>query len=363
MGTAFRVLISVIGDLLCWLRLSFRSTQSIEAENLFLRRYLALYFERGTKPRRVDPATRVLLAFLSRFRNWRGALVVVRPETIVRWHRAGWRLCWRLKSRPGRPAIPKKLQALIRRMGNENPTWGEERVANELLQKLGIQVSPRTVRKYLPPRPPGRPRRDLRWSTFLRLHAQGIFVGDFLVTVTATFRLLYVFVIIEHRTRRLVHCNVTAHPTAGWTLQQLREAAEFGEQYQYLLHDRDSIFAAHLDESVSRLGIEVLKAPPRCPKANSICERGISTVCRKCLDWLIPLSESHLRSILGSWIAHYNAGRPHMALGRCVPDPPPGYRDYSIPNSRHRRGESYGVRAKSILGGPHHEYSFAPICA
>ena len=113
MGTAFRVLISVIGDLLCWLRLSFRSTQSIEAEKLFLRRQLALYVERGTKPRRVGPVTRVQLAFLSRFCNWRGALVVVRPETIVRWHRAGWRLCWRLKSRPGRPAIPKELQGLL----------------------------------------------------------------------------------------------------------------------------------------------------------------------------------------------------------------------------------------------------------
>ena len=124
-GAAFRVLISVIGDLLYWLRLSFRSTQSIEAENLFLRRQLALYVERGTKPRRVDPATRVQLAFLSRFCNWaRRPGGGARPETIVRWHRAGRRLFWRLKPRPGRPAIPKELEALIRRMGNENPTWG-----------------------------------------------------------------------------------------------------------------------------------------------------------------------------------------------------------------------------------------------
>lgn len=139
-------------------------------------------------------------------------------------------------------------------MGSENPSWGEERIANELLLKLGIQVSPRTVRKYLPPRPPGRPRGDLRWSTFLRLHAQGIIACDFLIVVTATFRLLYVFVVIEHRSRRLIHCNITAHPSASWTLQQLREAIGFQDQYEYLLHDRDSIFAKHLDESIGKLG-------------------------------------------------------------------------------------------------------------
>ena len=175
--------------------------------------------------------------------------------------------------------------------------------------------------------------------------------------------MLYVFVVIEHGRRRLVHFNVTAHPTAAWIVQQLREAIGFDARFQYLLHDRHSIFAAHLDESVSRLGIKVLKSPPRCPKANAICERVIGTLRRECLDWVISMSESHLRSILKSWIPHYNSGRPHTALGPCDPDLPPGYRDYSSPNSRHRRGESYAVRAKSILGGLHHEYSFAPTCA
>ena len=193
--------------------------------------------------------------------------MVVHPETMIRWHRAGWRLFWRLKSRPGRPPIPRQVQALIRRMGSENPTWGEERIANELLVKLGIQLSPRTVRKYLPPRPPGRPRGNLRWSTFLRLHAQGIIACDFFLVVTATFRLLYVFVVIEHGSRRLIHYNVTAHPSAAWTLQQLREAIGLEERYEYLLHDRDSIFARHLDESVKRWGITVLKSPPRSPMA------------------------------------------------------------------------------------------------
>ncbi len=207
-----------------WWPLGLRSTRSLEAENLFLRRQLALYVERGAKRRRIDPVTRIVLSILSKFFDWRDSLVAVRPETMIRWHRAGWRLFWRLKSRPGRPPIPQQLQALIRRMANQNPSWGEERIANELLLKLGIRVSPRTVRKYLLPRPPGRPRSNLRWSTFLRVHAQGIIACDFLVAVTATFRLLYVFVVIEHRSRRLVHCNVTAHPTSAWTMQQLREA-------------------------------------------------------------------------------------------------------------------------------------------
>jgi putative transposase len=356
------ILIQVAVELARWCRLAFRSTQSVQAENLFLRRQLALYVERGVKPRRVDSASRLALAFLSRFFRWRDALVVVRPETMIRWHRAGWKLFWRLKSGPGRPPIPLEIQALIRRMANENPSWGQERIANELLLKLGIQVSPRTVRKYLPRRPRGRPRGDLRWSTFLRLQAQGIIACDFLVAVTATFRLLYVFVVIEHRSRRLIHCNVTAHPSAAWTLQQLREAIGFQDRYEFLIHDRDSIFANHLDESIRRLGIKVLKSPPHSPKTNAICERVIGTIRRECLDWLIPLSEAHLRFTLKSWIAHYNGGRPHMALGPGVPDPPVSTLVLPVPNSRHRRGESYAVRAKPILGGLHHEYSLALAC-
>jgi putative transposase len=154
--------------------LAFRQRRATAAEILVLRRQIALYKERGIKPRRIDPVTRISLALLSRFFNWREALVVVRPETMIRWHRAGWKLFWRLKSRPGRPPIPPRIQALIRRMANENPSWGEERIANELLVKLDVQVSPRTVSKYIPKRPMRRPRGDMRWSRFLRLHAQGI---------------------------------------------------------------------------------------------------------------------------------------------------------------------------------------------
>lgn len=350
-------IVSLICDGIRWLWLTLRPTSAVEAENLFLRRQLALYIERGVKPRRIDAITRIALTVLSGFFAWRDALVVVRPETLLRWHRQGWKLFWRLKSRPGRPPLPLRLQALIRQMARENPLWGEERIANELRVKLGIEVSPRTVRKYLPPDPRGWPRGDLRWSKFLRVHARGILACDFFVAVTVSFRLLYVFVVIEHGSRRLLHLNVTRHPSAAWTLQQLREVVGLESRHRFLLHDRDSIFSAELDRSIAALGITVLKSAPRTPQMNAVCERVIGTIRRECLDWLIPLSEAHLPTTLLSWVKHYNRGRPHMALGPGTPDPL--LTPIARPASRHRRGESYAVRADPILEGLHHEYALA----
>ena len=300
---------------------------------------------------------------LSRLFDWRDALVVVRPEPRIRWHRAGWRLFWRIKSRPGRPPIPLELRHLIRRMATANPLWGEERIANELLLKLGLRVSPRTVRKDLPKRPPGRPRGDQRWSTFLRKHAHAIVAGDCFVAVTVTFRLLYVFLVIEHGSRRLVRVAGTAHASAAWTLQQLREVVGVDRAHRYLIHDRDRSFARSLDESIRNLGLTVLKSPPHSPKANAICERVIGTMRRECLDGLIPLSESHLRSILRSWVGHYNHGRPHRALGPGVPAPPSAAVPSATPRSRHRIGERLEVCGRSVLGGLHHEYLPAPASA
>jgi putative transposase len=359
MVTLLRIALRLIEDALHWVVLLFRSTDSVQSENLFLRRQLALYIERGVKPRPVDAATRASLAILARLFDWRSALVVVQPATMIRWHRAGWRLFWRLKCRPGRPPIPKELRALIRRMAQENHLWGEERIANELLVKLGIRISPRTVRKYMPRRPPGRPRGDLRWSTFLTNQATAILACDFFVAVTATFRMLYVFVVIEHGTRRLAHVNVTTHPSAAWTLQQLREVIADAEDHKYLIHDRDSIFARHLDDSIRALGLAVLRSPFSSPKANAICDRVIGTIRRECLDWMIPLSEGHLRSILREWVAHYNGGRPHSALGPGVPGPPAGSARTSKAEPRRLWTPGALVRAKSVLGGLHHEYSLS----
>jgi putative transposase len=357
------MVLAVLADLIGLLALTVGPRQSIEAENLILRRQLALFKERGAKPRRIDAATRLSLAWLSRLCDWRSCVIVVRPETIVRWHRAGWRLFWRYKSRPGRPPLPLELRRLIRRMATENPLWSEERIANELLVKLGIRVSPKTVRKYMPVRPRGHPRGDQRWSTFLKNHAEAILACDFFVVVTATFRMLYVFVVLEHSTRRLAHINVTANPTADWTLRQLREVVGNGGGHRYLIHDRDRIFAKHLDDSIKALGVEILRSPVASPKANAIAERAIGTARRECLDWLIPISEAHLRAILKCWATHYNSGRPHSALGPGVPDPPENQEVIPKAETRHRLASDALVLVKSVLGGSHHEYSLAPAPA
>jgi transposase InsO family protein len=211
----------------------------------------------------------------------------------------------------------------------------------------------------MPKRPRGQPRGDQRWSTFLKNHAAAILACDFFVAVTVTFRTLYVFVVIEHGTRRLAHLNVTSHPSAQWTLQQLREVLGESSHHKYLIHDRDAIYSRHLDSSICALGLEVLRSPIASPEANAICERLIGTIRRECLDWMIPMSEAHLRSILEAWVTHYNGARPHNALGPGVPDPPPKLKRIARQESRHRMPAAALVLAKSVLGSLHHEYSLA----
>jgi len=351
-------LLALLGNTVRFWLLCLRPSAALAAENLFLRKQLALYQERHIKPQRATDATRLALVWLARWFDWRQALAVVQPATFTRWHRQGFRLFWRWKSTPGRPPIPPDLQALIRRMACENSTWGEERIANELLLKLGLQVSPRTVRNYMPTRldrTPGHRVPSQRWRTFVRNHAQAIVACDFCVVVTATFRLLYVFVLMEHATRRILHVNVTAHPTAAWTMQQLREAIPVDHTYRFLLHDRDSIFSQQLDQRIRHLGLRVLKTPPQSPQANALCERLIGTLRQECLDFMMPLTENHLRRLLKAWVPHYNTGRPHMSLGPGIPQPP-----VSLPaplqTHRHRLPPHVRVIARSILGGLQHEY-------
>jgi putative transposase len=258
-------LLTLAVDALRFLRLCLRSPTTLAAENLFLRKQLALYQERNIKPRRATSTTRLTLVWLGRWFDWRQAWAMVQPTTFIRWHRQGFRLFWRWKSRPGRPQIPWNLQALIRQMARDNLTWGEERIAHERLLKLGLRVSPRTVRKYMPHRwehGPGKRATSQRWQTFVRNHAQAIVACDFCVVVTAAFRLLYVFVLMEHATRRILHVNVTAHPTAAWTLQQLREAVPADHAYRFLLHDRDSLFSQQLDQSIRNLDVHFVSSVP-----------------------------------------------------------------------------------------------------
>jgi transposase InsO family protein len=269
---------------------------------LFLRKQLALYQERHVRAKQPDPATRVVLVVLSRLLNWRALLTVVQPDTLIRWHRASWRLLWRGKSRPGRPPIPRELQRLILSMAQANPSWGEERIANELRLKLGLTVSPRTVGRYLSAERPRRGRRQSqRWATFVRNHAHAVVACDFFTTVTVRFRILYVFVVLEVGTRRILHWNVTEHPTAEWTIQQFRAVITPETAHRFVLHDRDSIFAATVDRAIASMGGMCSRRPVRTPQANAFCERLIGTMRRECLDWLIPVHEGHLRSILREW--------------------------------------------------------------
>lgn len=354
----FSLFLALVKDALRFLALGRHSKAALQAENLFLRKQLALYLEREVKPRRATDATRLSMVVLSRLFAWQDALVAVKPETFLGWHRKSFRLLWRWKSRPrGRPRLPEEIQGLIRRMARENPTWGEERIAAELLLKLGIRLSARTVRRYMPlDNGPRKRVPSQRWTTFVRNHAKAILACDFFIVVTARFRILYVFVAMEVGSRRIAHFNVTAHPTADWTLQQFREMTTGEPPYRFVLHDRDSIFSSELDSRVKSLGMRVLRTPFRAPQANAFCERLIGTMRRECLDFMIPWNERQLRRILKEWVAHYNQGRPHSSLGPGIPDGRSAYPETGRQGSRllsNRR-----VAARAILGGLHHEYSW-----
>ena len=349
-----RTALALVADISRLLRSTLRSRAQLAAENLFLRKQLACYVEREIRPKRADNATRIALVLLSRVVAWRELLTIVRPDTLVRWRRDFYRLFWRAKSRPrGRPRIPADLQQLIADMAAANRTWGEERIAAELRLKLGLTVSPRTVRRYMPQhsRPPSG-RSPQSWATFLHNHAAAVLACDFFVVVTATFQHLYVFVVLDIATRRVLHWNVTDHPTGEWTIQQFRNGLPLDVTYRSLIHDRDSIFAPAVDDALRSMSLQVLRTPARAPQANAYCGRFIGTARRECLDWLIPLNERHLRHVLTAWIPHYNGERPHAALGPGLPDHPArcaALTGHHVP-SGHR------VVAQKRLGGLHHHY-------
>jgi transposase InsO family protein len=355
------VVLAGLSEIVRLFRLAFRSHGALAAENLFLRKQLAFYRERQTKPRRLTDSARLLLVFWSRWFTWTDALVVVKPETLLGWHRRAFQLFWRWKSRGGRPRLPRELRALIVEIVRENPTWGQARVAAELALKLGISLSPRTVRAYWPDDLKPSRKTSQRWKTFVRNHAHAIVACDFVITVTASFRILYVFVVMEIGSRKLLHVNVTPHPTSSWTLQQLREAIPSDHPYRWLIHDRSGIFAAELDWALETMGIRALKTPVGAPKANAYCERLIGSLRRECLDWFIPLNERHVRRFTKEWMIHYNRGRPHLSLGPGIPDPPEGLPATQM--GTHNIPAGFGLRKKAVLGGLHHEYRLERMVA
>ena len=346
----------LVSDCVHFCAAGLRSRTALAAENLFLRKQLALFKEREKKAMPTTAADRFVLSKLARFFDWRSTLVIVKPATLIGWHRAAFRRFWRWKSKPvGRPAVSAQVRCLIRRMAAENLNWGEERIADELWLKLQIRLSPRRVRKYIEQAPRPRGSNDQRWSTFIRNHANGIVACDFFISVTVSFRIPYIFVALEIGSRRLLRFNVTEHPTSEWTRQQLREALPGDQDYKFLLHDRHKTFSASLDETVESWGIRVLRSPVRMPTANAHCERLIGSIRRECLDYLIPLNATHLRRSLREWTRHYNAGRPYRSLGPGIPN--------QVQQAEFKQAAQLSsasrVIAKPILGGLHHEYGWA----
>jgi len=308
----------ILRVILLLFRALFRDRSQLALENLALRQQLAILRHKAprTKLRRADRAFWVTLARV--WDQWRSALILVRPETVLRWHRLGFRYFWRWKSR-GRPSVTPELIRLIRRMAQENPLWGAPRIRSELLL-LGYHVAEATVAKYMTRRAKRPPSQS--WRTFLRNHLRTSAACDFFVVPTATFRLLFCFVILSHDRRRIVHFNVTAHPTAEWTAQQIREVFPGdGTEPRYLLRDRDGAYGDAFRRAVRAIGIREILTAPQSPWQNPYAERVIGSIRRECLDHLIILGEKHLRGILREYVHYYNKFRPHLSLERNAPVP------------------------------------------
>jgi transposase InsO family protein len=276
----------------------FRSRSKQAIVELALRQQLATYTQKGPKPR-ITPVDRAFWVSLSQiWPGWRGALVFVKPSTVVRWHRRGFRLYWRSISKrgPGRPPIPTEVQILIRRFANENG-WRARKVRAELA-KLGISVGLATVSRYLPKREPDHDQRQ-RWKTFLRNHKHGIAAMDFLVVPTVRFRLLYAWFVIGHGRREIIHFGVTEHPTSPWVVQHLREAFPNDTSPRFLIYDNDSIFSERVIETIENIGITPRGTAFRSPWQNGIAERWVGTARRDLLDHVIVMNEKHLQRLLG----------------------------------------------------------------
>ena len=282
-----------------------------------LRQQLAVLKQRRPRPRLTD-ADRLFWVVLSKiWPGWREPLHIVQPETIVRWHRQGFRYYWRWKSgRRGRPRIYPEIRDLIRRMCQGNPLWGAPRLHGELL-KLGIEASEATVSKYMIKRrgPPSQ-----TWRTFLENHAKEIIALDFFTVPTATFRILFVLIILSHDRRRILHVNVTTQPTAAWTARQLLEACGTDVEPRYLLRDRDAIYGKAFRRQVTALGIKEVTTAPRSPWQNPYAERLIGSIRRECLDHMITLGERHLKRILSSYVDYYHSASTHLSLEKDAPD-------------------------------------------
>ena len=329
--------------LICWALIGLlRSRASLDAEITALRHQLNILQRQSRKRPTFSVLDRLIFVILFRIApGMTDVLKIVEPETVVRWHRSGFRQFWRWKSRSrrGRPKVPSDTRQLIREMSLANPLWGAPRIHGELL-KLGIDVGQTSVAKYMAKRrrPPSQ-----GWRTFLRNHADGIAAMGLFVVPTLSFRLLYGLLILRHDRRKMMWLGVTAHPTAEWIARQLNEACSWKQPPTYLIRDRDGVYGDIFKRRLRAMGIRDKPTAPRSPWQNGYCERLIGSIRRECLDHVVIIGERHLRQILLSYMDYYNGARTHLALGKDAP----------ISRAAQPAG---AIRSTPILGGLHHKY-------
>jgi len=351
-------------SLLLWsLRALLKSSGTLVIENLALRQQLAAY-ARCQKRVHVQPQERMFWATLSKvWTAWRSALIIVRPATVIAWHRRGFQRYWRWRSRkPGRPRIPSEHIALIRRISSDQPEWGEDKIAEELAIKLGVHHSTSTIRKHMVSR--RKPRDGQTWRTFVKNHARQIYACDLLTQYTAFFRVVYVFVVMEIASRQIVVINVTTSPSLAWVKQQIREITPWGEVPRFLIHDNDGIFGqyrdrkqrgekclryrCHLDLWLKEvMGIQGIPIPYGAPNASPHIERFNRTLREEALNHFIFTTTRSVLQVCREYVKYYNGARPSQAL-QAIPDP---YLEL-----RNLPPTTGAVIALAVLGGVQHDY-------
>ncbi len=327
----------------------FQSRESLFLENLALRQKLTVLKRRHPKPR-LDTFDRVFCVFTRRiWSRWKQALIIVNPETVVRWHRSGFALYWRAISRArrviGRKGVSKEIRDLIFRMVAENPPWGAPRIHGELLM-LGFEVSERTISRWMR-RAPRDPEPAKRWLTFLKSHREAIAAMDFFTVPTVTFSILYCFFVIGHDRRRILHFNVTRHPTSGWIGQQLREAFPYQSVPRFLIFDRDTKYGVEIPITVRSMSMTPVRTSLQSPWQNGVAERWVESCRHNLLDHVIAVNERHLKRLIAEYIDYYHEDRTHLGLDKETP----GGRSPAVARGR--------VIGRARLGGLHHRYDRA----
>ncbi len=329
-----------------------KSKPALLAENALLRQQL-LVLNRQLKQPKFNPKDRFVLVILaSLVSNWKQVLLILKPDTLLGWHRQGFRLLWKFKSKAKsrKSRIDAETIALIKQMASENPLWGAERIRGELM-KLEIKVAKRTIQKYMRQAKPARPPSQ-SWRTFLKNHGHEIWACDYLPITDIFFRQLYAFVIVELASRKIIHIGVTRHPTDEWTAQQLREATPFDQKPKYLIRDNDARFSTNFQRVADDTAIKILKTPFQAPNANAICERLMRSIRQECLDHFLILNEGQLSKILKKYVEYFNHYRPHQGISQETP---------IKPGSITRSGGK--IVALPVLGGLHHYYERVALSA